>query len=188
MIDDSKIINDPKDVCCILNQYFVNVTRGIDIYDPIIECDTIDSILNAYSDHESVLYVKNNLANPDHFHFALVSPEKVLSVIQSINVKKAIGNDMMPLKLVKLSSSYLCTIINLCFEQGIFPDSMKYTEIVPIFKKGEKMEKSNYRPVSILSYYRRFLRKFLSHNCPSSLMIFSLHICLDLGRHMGTKM
>ena len=37
LIDDSKIINDPKDVCCILNQYFVNVTRSISMYDPIIE-------------------------------------------------------------------------------------------------------------------------------------------------------
>ena len=47
LIDYSKIINDPEDVCCILNQYFDNVTRGIGIYDPIIENDTIDSILNA---------------------------------------------------------------------------------------------------------------------------------------------
>ena len=45
----------------------------------------------------------------------------------------------------------LCTIINICIEQGVFPNSMKHAEIVPIFKKGEKMEKSNYRPVSILS-------------------------------------
>ena len=123
LIDDSKIINDPKDVCCMFNQYFVNVTRGIGVHDPIIESDTIDSILNAYSDHESVLYVKNNLANPDHFHFAHVSPKNVLSVIQCINVKKATGYDMMPPKLVKLSSPYLCyplcTIINICIDQGV---------------------------------------------------------------------
>ena len=48
LLDDSKIINDPKDVCCMFNQYFVNVTRGIGVYDPIIESDTIDSILHAY--------------------------------------------------------------------------------------------------------------------------------------------
>ena len=116
-------------------------------------CLIIDSILNAYSDHESVLYVKNNLANPDYFHFANVSPNNVLSVIQCINVKKATGYDMMPPKLVKLSSPYLCyplcIIINICIDQGVFPDSMKHAEIVPIFKKGGKMEKSNYRPVSI---------------------------------------
>ena len=71
----------------------------------LLKSDTIDSILNAYNDHEFVLYVKNNLANPDHFHFAHVSPENVLSVIQSINVKKATGYDMMPPKLVKLRTA-----------------------------------------------------------------------------------
>ena len=115
----------------------------------------IDSILNVYSDHESVLYVKNNLANPDHFHCAHVSPKNVLSIIQSINVKKATGYDMMPPKLVKLSSPYLCyplcTIIYVCIDQGVFPDSMKHADIVPIFKKREKMGKSNCRPVSMLS-------------------------------------
>ena len=165
LIDDSKIINDSKDVCCMFNQYFVNVTRGIGVHDPIIESDTIDSILNAYNDHESVLYVKNNLASPDHFHFAHVSPKYVLSVIQSINAKKATGYDMMPPKLVKLSSPYLCyplcTIINICIDQGVFPDSMKHAEIVPIFKKGDKMEKSNYRPVSILSCLSKIFEKIL---------------------------
>ena len=163
LIDDSKIINDAKDVCCILNQYFVNVTRGIGIDDPISESNTIDSILNVYSDHESVLYTKNNLANPDYFHFAHVSSEKVLSVIQSINVKKATGYDMMSPKLVKLSSPYLCyplcTIINICIEQGVFPHSMKHAQIVPIFKKGEKMVKSNYRLVSILSCLSKIFEK-----------------------------
>ena len=121
--------------------------------------------MNAYCDHEPVLYAKNNLSNPDHFHFAHVCPEKVLSVIQSINAKKAPRYDMMPPKLVKLSSPYLCyllcTIINICIEQGVFPDSMKHAEIVPIFKKGEKMEQSNYRPVSILSCLSKIFGKIL---------------------------
>ena len=45
----------PKMFCCMYNQYFVDVTRGIGVHDPIIESYTIDSIFNAYSDHESVL-------------------------------------------------------------------------------------------------------------------------------------
>ena len=49
------IINEPKDVCCMFNQNFINVTRGIGVHDPIIERDTIDGTLNAYSDHDSVV-------------------------------------------------------------------------------------------------------------------------------------
>ena len=48
----------------MFNQYCVNVTRIIGVHELIIESDTFDSILNAYSNHESVLYVKNNWASP----------------------------------------------------------------------------------------------------------------------------
>ena len=102
------------------------------------------------------MYVKNNLASQDRFHFKHVNPDNVRSVIQSINANKATGYDMMPPQLVKLSGPYilcypLCSILNLSLDKGVFPDSMKHAEIVPVFNKGEKMEKSNYRPISILS-------------------------------------
>ena len=146
LLDDSKIINDPSDVCCLLNGYFVNVTKDIGIQDAIIDSDTIDSILNDYKDHESVMYVKINLASRDNFHFKHVNPDDVYSVIHSVNADKATGYDMMSPRLVKISAHYLCyplcRIINLCMDKGVFPDSMKHAEIVPVFKKCEKMEKS----------------------------------------------
>ena len=95
LLDDSKIINDPSVVCCLLNDYFVNVTKDIGIQDAIIDSDTIDSILNDYKDHESVMYVKNNLTSQDGFHFKHINPDDVYSVIHSVNANKATGYDMM---------------------------------------------------------------------------------------------
>ena len=86
------------------------------------------------------MYVKNNLASQDGFHFKHVNPDDVYSVIHSVNANKATGYDMMPSRLVKISVLYrchpLCTIINLCIDKGVFPDSMKHAEIVPVFIKG----------------------------------------------------
>ena len=36
------------------------------------------------------------------------------------------------------------------FEQCIFPDSLKMTELAPVFKEYDKMNKNNFRPVSVL--------------------------------------
>jgi len=33
---------------------------------------------------------------------------------------------------------------------GIFPDCMKFSIIKPIYKKGNKMNPENYRPISLL--------------------------------------
>ena len=48
-------------------------------------------------------------------------------------------------------SEVLSNNINECFRVSCFPDELKVAEVVPIFKKDSKTDKSNYRPVSILS-------------------------------------
>ena len=38
-----------------------------------------------------------------------------------------------------------------CFCAGYFPDSIKITKVIPIYKNGIKDNIENYRPISILS-------------------------------------
>jgi hypothetical protein len=40
---------------------------------------------------------------------------------------------------------------NEILQTGVFPDRLKYVIVRPIFKKGDKHETSNYRPVSLLT-------------------------------------
>ena len=53
-------------------------------------------------------------------------------------------------------------------ETGIFPSSLKLGNITPIFKKDDALDKSNYRPVSILSLlskvYERIIYNQLSQH------------------------
>ena len=45
----------------------------------------------------------------------------------------------------------LCILVNISFSEGIFPDTWKLANVIPIFKKGDKSQQSNYRPVALLS-------------------------------------
>ena len=51
-------------------------------------------------------------------------------------------------------------------DNGIFPDSLKFANITPVFKKDSRTEKTNYRPVSILpnlsKIYERLIYNQLS--------------------------
>ena len=40
--------------------------------------------------------------------------------------------------------------MNRSFEEGIFPDIWKIANVNPMFKKGDKSQPSNYRPVALL--------------------------------------
>ena len=51
----------------------------------------------------------------------------------------------------KTVSKPLCILMNRSFHEGIFPDIWKLADVIPIFKKGDKSEPSNYRPVALLS-------------------------------------
>ena len=70
-------------------------------------------------------------------------------------LKKETGLDGIPARFVRDSASIivcpLSHVINLSLLQGIVPDGLKSARVVPLFKKNDKTEVGNYRPVSILS-------------------------------------
>ena len=55
----------------------------------------------------------------------------------------------------------LTEIINCSIVHGIVPDQLKSAKVVPIFKKGEKESLANYRPISVLPYFAKFLEKVM---------------------------
>ena len=95
--------------------------------------------------------------------------------------------DCISLRIFKeFSYSYIhiiCDIINLCFHNGKFPDSLKIARIIPIHKKGDLNDINNYRPIAILPFFSKIIEKciysrlldFLNRNN------FYLPINMDLG-------
>ena len=62
------------------------------------------------------------------------------------------GYDEISTKVLKISSPFIISplthICNKSLSSGIFPEQLKYSEIKPLFKKDNKLNISNYRPIS----------------------------------------
>jgi hypothetical protein len=54
--------------------------------------------------------------------------------------------------------TYIC---NAVLSTGVFPDRLKYAIVKPIFKKGNKQEISNYRPISLLTSFSKIIGKLI---------------------------
>lgn len=57
----------------------------------------------------------------------------------------------------------LTKLINLCFKEGKFPLILKQALVVPIFKKGDNKEVSNYRPISLLPIISKIIEKCIAN-------------------------
>ena len=90
----------------------------------------------------------------DNFSFSILSEDQVLKYLTKLSVNKSTGLDGIPSKFVRDSASIIACplthIINLSLVQGVVPDDLKSARVVPLFKKNDKTEVGNYRPVSIL--------------------------------------
>ena len=84
-----------------------------------------------------------------------LTPTNITEVERNLSLLKSFtpGYDDISPKIQKKSSfiSYPLThIINLLLKTGDFPDQLKITKIIPLFKSGDRNYIDNYRPISIL--------------------------------------
>jgi len=94
-----------------------------------------------------------------------VAPEEVLDCIKLLDNRKANGPSSIPSQVISLIkteiSKPLADIFNLCFQCGIFPDKLKTAVIIPVYKKGDKTDPNNYRPISLLSNLDKILERLI---------------------------
>ena len=55
----------------------------------------------------------------------------------------------------------MADIMNLSISHGIVPDQMKIARVIPLFKAGDQSLFTNYRPVSVLPNFSKFLERMI---------------------------
>ena len=107
------------------------------------------------------------LTNPSEKTFFLTptSPEEVEDIIKTLNPRKSIGSNSIPTKLLKKYSKTISIpiskLIIQSFVTGIFLESLKLASVIPIFKRADPLECTNYRPLSLTSNISKILEKLV---------------------------
>ena len=106
------------------------------------------------------------------FDFQQVKPPEVKRLLKEIDIKKAVGLDTIPPKLIKIGADIIAEplkkAVNCCLRQGIFPDSAKIASVVPVNKgKPDKYDVLSHRPVSILNVFSKIYEKVIKNQLMS---------------------
>ena len=82
--------------------------------------------------------------------------------------------------------TYIC---NAVFSTGVFPDRLKCAIVKPIFKKGNKQEISNYRPISLLTSFSKIMEKLIYARLLAHIDKKSILVCeqYEFRTHSSTE-
>ena len=115
------------------------------------------------SKHSTSYYLKKISTNSKTLFLYDITSSEIKKHIDRLPAKNSSGYDNISNKLLKnIKYSIICPLLhifNLSLRQGIFPDAMKVSEIIPLFKKGQKDLMVNYRPISLLITLSKILEK-----------------------------
>ena len=103
----------------------------------------------------------------------VISEPGILKLLQSLSPNKACGPDELPAFILKNCgysiSKFLVPFFQRTIDAGLVPNDWKNANIVPIFKKGDKRDPSNYRPISLTSCTSKLLEHVIYHHIMTHL-------------------
>lgn len=105
-------------------------------------------------------------------------------IIKKLKNKNSSGLDEVPCSLLRQVSHTIITplthLVNLSFSEGLFPDELKISKVIPVHKRNSITDIANYRPISITSSFSKIfeycmLSRLLSHLDKHKIICNSQH-------------
>lgn len=150
---DNAYINGDTEVAGAFETFFSKI--------PLITSNKLSSCKHLA---QSLLVSSVKVCNiPFNFHY--IDSDIIIKTFRELNIKKTedlwgISTDILKSIIFSIAST-LAIIFNKCVDEGVFPDLMKYSKIIPLFKTGDKTDPSNFRPISILPALSKIFEKVI---------------------------
>ena len=132
------------------NNYFADIAQTLNNQVPTTNEDPYHTVTN------------NNVSSIFFYPVTAMEVENIIS-----NLKNTASNlNEIPVKFLKNLSTILSepisNLVNASFSSGVFPECLKCAKIVPIYKKGDPKDISNYRPISLLPTLSKIFERCIS--------------------------
>ena len=175
LIENNDIIHNDVIVAQKFNDFFSNVVHNLNIKmdsdNVIVNCNDTDPItfaIHKYKKHPSIIKIQESQRNVESkplYSFTRTSYESIYKEILSIDPSKSSPNNSIPIKIIKENCDLFARKLHIDFNNsiynGTFPNNLKLADVTPVYKKVDRTDKNNYRPVSILSPISKIYERLL---------------------------
>ena len=183
---DGKIITHYQTIVEEFNNYYILVADNITNHNfknnninDLNHIDPLNYLHFAFKQSFTNIILKN------------VTTHEIEKIIKGLNNKNSSGYDEITVKILKASSPFIISpltyICNRMLATGTFPDRLKYSEIKPIYKKGNKTHISNYRPISLLPVFSKIFEKIIYRRLSYHLTINNILVKEQFGFRCNTS-
>ena len=174
IVVDNKRLSSPSDMSDAFNDFFVNIASRLESNLPKTDLDPLDNL---------------SPRNINEMPIPNISLNEVVKVIKSLKNKTCNTNDFAP-KIIKNNVHLLATpltqLINQSVSQGKFPQKLKTATVIPLYKKGDKSDLNNFRPISLLNVFsnvfERVIKKHLVDFIEENSIISSSQFGFQKGK------
>ena len=160
---NDQIVVDKEKVAELFNESFNNIQS---------------QLTGANDSHLNINALQTLPQTAHEFKFTEIEECFVLKELLKLDVSKAAGIDDLPPKLLKIAAPHIVRVLTVLFNcslsKGYVPHDFKVAKITPIHKGGNKMELTNYRPISILPTMSKIFEKAVHNQIYSYLNKHSL--------------
>ena len=113
LVENNIVIADEKRVAELMNKYFINITKNLNLKAPIINTtDDIQFLTKNYDNRISIREIKEAYPEivPDSFHFKSVSLDDVKKEVLNLNPKKSSTSGTIPEQFLNKLLTFICNI------------------------------------------------------------------------------
>ena len=146
---NNRIVTDSKEICNGFNDFFVNVGTTLAKKIPNVNKNPTSFMTERILDS---MFIED------------VVEKEVTEIIQDLK-EGSVGWDDISAKVVKSTFgsciSPLVHVFNLSLKKGVFPSELKIAKVIPLYKSGDTMTFSNYRPVSVLPLFYKIFERLM---------------------------
>ena len=137
-------------------------------------CNSISKITDKFTDllwHDTPNVIDSEKVN--NFTLPEIRGNDVRTAIASLPNTASTGADGIYARMLKDSATEICVVLadicNCSISTGIFPDQWKTTVTVPVHKKSDVFDISNYRPISLLPLISKVFEKIVGQKLTDHL-------------------